>query len=735
MAIAFKSILNTAAFGLLASLWVSTSPSQAAASASQKESPQDALLILDASGSMWGQIDGINKIVIAKDVVEGLVRGLPSEQRLGMVAYGHRKKGDCSDIETIADVGANRSELIKRIRELSPKGKTPLSKSVEHAATQLNYLTQAATVILVSDGLENCDADPCALAKQLEENGLDFTVHVVGFDVTEEERKGLVCIAQETGGQFLAADSADELTDALMQVAKIVEPVATPLPEPAAPLPQEVALRATILKGGPQIQSDLNWLVVNRETGETVFEKDRGGFVDFEVVPGDYTASAVWTGWPHKSERYQGDKTGSLDFTIIRSRPAVLTVPIDLDIPFTFEAETSIAEGQPVNVTWSGPDDLGVTISTNALDDGPRDKIYFAPGQRARDGYEKEAAKEGGNIDTNGDGKFDQDDIAKTQIGGPSYEGEYEVRYTLNTPRVILARSPLTVTDSNYTLRAPDEVPAASKFLVEWSGPAKSADMLFIEKPSLKTAYSKGTRTKLVAGKPAEITAPVEPGDYEIRYVMSNDYTTYAGMQHAIQARTPIKVTAVDAAIDAPATAIGGSTITIKIATPDSWEDDIVSVVKTAANKTNSDSRYGLSRVVQDDGSFKIRVPAVAGDYEIAYFLNPGTRVIARRPLTISQADASVDAPATVKAGEDFEVRYSGNAFHGDRIIVCPADTPDSKMWGWSANYGFFAKERETTGIVRGGFKATKTPGEYEVRYVTGLQHQVLARDKLTVTE
>ena len=49
-------------------------------------SPNDAILVLDASGSMWGQIDGVNKIVIAKDVVEGLVLGLPPEQRLGLVA-------------------------------------------------------------------------------------------------------------------------------------------------------------------------------------------------------------------------------------------------------------------------------------------------------------------------------------------------------------------------------------------------------------------------------------------------------------------------------------------------------------------------------------------------------------------------------------------------------------------------------------------------------------------------
>lgn len=732
MTTTFRLVLLSTALALC----VSTAAfAQDAGPASRNETPKDVILILDASGSMWGQIDGINKIVIAKDVVEGLVRAMPSEQRLGMVAYGHRKKGDCSDIETIADVGSTRADVIKRIRELSPKGKTPLSKSVEHAATELNYTKTAATVILVSDGLETCDVDPCALAKLLEENGLDFTVHVVGFDVTQEEREGLVCIAQETGGQFLAADNADELTDALVQVAMIAGPVKTISAQAASPLPQEVALRATILKGGPHIQSDLNWLVVNRETGDAVFEKEKGGYVEFEVVPGDYTATAVWTGWPHQDGRYKGDKTGSLDFTIVEGRPVVHNVPIDLDIPVRFEADTSIAEGRPVNVTWSGPDDLGVTISTNALDDSPREQIYFASGQPARDAYEKQAKEEASSLDTNGDGKFDQDDIARTAIGGPSYEGNYEVRYTLNSPRVILARVPLAVTDSSYTVSAPDEVPAASQFDVEWSGLLTPGDMLFIEKADLKSAYYKGPRVRLKEGMPAEITAPVEPGDYEIRYVMNNGYTTYPGMQHAVQARRPIKVVVVEAAIDAPSNAVGGSTIVVQIETPDSWEDDMISVIESGASKSNSDARFGLSGVVQDDGSFQIRVPAIAGDYEIAYFLNPGSRVIARKPLRISAAEASVDAPATVKAGTDFDVSYTGEVFDGDRIIICPADTPDQKMWGWTANYGFFAKEGETTGTVRGGFKAAKEPGEYEARYVTGLQHQVLARDKFTVTE
>ncbi|MEJ6478489.1 MAG: VWA domain-containing protein, partial [Octadecabacter sp.] len=59
------------------------------------------ILVLDASGSMWGQIDGVAKITIAQEVVTDLLQTLPADQRLGLTVYGHRTRGDCTDIETI----------------------------------------------------------------------------------------------------------------------------------------------------------------------------------------------------------------------------------------------------------------------------------------------------------------------------------------------------------------------------------------------------------------------------------------------------------------------------------------------------------------------------------------------------------------------------------------------------------------------------------------------------------
>ena len=64
-----------------------------------------AILVLDGSGSMWGQIDGTAKITIAQDVIGGLMTTLPADLDLGLTVYGHRRKGDCADIETLVMPG------------------------------------------------------------------------------------------------------------------------------------------------------------------------------------------------------------------------------------------------------------------------------------------------------------------------------------------------------------------------------------------------------------------------------------------------------------------------------------------------------------------------------------------------------------------------------------------------------------------------------------------------------
>src|SRR3546814_7926849 len=76
----------------------------------------DVMIVYDASGSMWAQVDGVNKIVIAREVMADLLDTWPQDTKLGLIAYGHRTAGDCRDIETLIRPGAaSRKQFIDTI--------------------------------------------------------------------------------------------------------------------------------------------------------------------------------------------------------------------------------------------------------------------------------------------------------------------------------------------------------------------------------------------------------------------------------------------------------------------------------------------------------------------------------------------------------------------------------------------------------------------------------------------
>jgi hypothetical protein len=189
------------------------------------------LFILDGSGSMWGRMKEtgkeVEKIVIAKDTMSDLVQDLPKSFTLGLMVYGHRRKGDCDDIELLSPLGqSDPATIIQQIQSIKPKGKTPITKSIQLAAQQLEEIEEETTIVLVSDGKETCEGDPCEYVRTLKDMGIDFTMHVVGFDVNEEERKQLACIADAGGGRYFSAQNAMQLKEAFEEVkAEVVKKV------------------------------------------------------------------------------------------------------------------------------------------------------------------------------------------------------------------------------------------------------------------------------------------------------------------------------------------------------------------------------------------------------------------------------------------------------------------------------------------------------------------------------
>ncbi|MCB0347093.1 MAG: VWA domain-containing protein [Bdellovibrionales bacterium] len=182
------------------------------------------VFILDGSNSMWQRMDGREKILVAREVIGKAIAELPSEQFVGLAAYGHRRESDCNDIEMLLPVGKHsKLEFEKALNSVVPHGKTPITASMKFVAQKAKQANAPLHLVLVSDGKETCEGDPCAAAASLREAGAEVRVHVVGFDVRPDERKQLQCIASAGAGTYFDARSSGELTSALGKIQETVK--------------------------------------------------------------------------------------------------------------------------------------------------------------------------------------------------------------------------------------------------------------------------------------------------------------------------------------------------------------------------------------------------------------------------------------------------------------------------------------------------------------------------------
>ncbi|SFI47811.1 vWA domain-containing protein [Jannaschia pohangensis] len=221
------------------------------------QAADDLMIVFDGSGSMWGQIEGRTKIEIARETLSSVLSEAAPEQSIGFMAYGHRERGNCGDIETIVPSGPATQTvpaILSAAAGVTPRGKTPLTDAVRMAAEGLRYTEEAATVVLLTDGVETCEADPCALGAELETAGIDFTAHVVGFDLAAEDEVALRCLAEGTGGLYLSAANAGQLRDALNQVVNVAPPPPAPAPQPVS-TERDVTLILRDVEGGPVLNA------------------------------------------------------------------------------------------------------------------------------------------------------------------------------------------------------------------------------------------------------------------------------------------------------------------------------------------------------------------------------------------------------------------------------------------------------------------------------------------------
>jgi hypothetical protein len=189
-----------------------------------------------------------------------------------------------------------------------------------------------------------------------------------------------------------------------------------------------------------------------------------------------------------------------------------------------------------------------------------------------------------------------------------------------------------------------------------------------------------------------------------------------------VRARRKLVITPVTASVAGPASIVGGKTIEVAVTGPHN-EYDLITIVRAGApddegvTPGSNDYTSGKSKV-------SLRAPEAPGQYEIRYLRGQSGTPLARAPLRVLDASASLKGPGKAMAGSRFAVEWQGPGGDSDQIVIAPKGALDDQ---WAV--ADFVFDRHPLRLT-----APLTVGQYELRYLTGLSGTALARQELDVT-
>lgn len=160
------------------------------------------LFVFDASNSMHGRWDESTRISVAKEVLIKTVDSLKNVPNLELALriYGHQSPitptfQDCQDTKLEIPFSPNNHGAIQRkIRQIEPKGTTPIARSLEASADDFPDRKARNIIILITDGIEACDNDPCIIADKLRAKGIVIRPFVIGVGIDMDYLNYFDCI-------------------------------------------------------------------------------------------------------------------------------------------------------------------------------------------------------------------------------------------------------------------------------------------------------------------------------------------------------------------------------------------------------------------------------------------------------------------------------------------------------------------------------------------------------------
>jgi len=200
------------------------------ASQAEDEKPadciSDAVIVFDASGSMYGDGWGyaststMSRIDNARSALAKVLPNVTRVRRVGLITYGPGAYNQCNVKLELKPTPNAADRIMQIVNDLNPAGKTPLTSAVQQAANVLDYRNKPGVIVLLTDGEETCGGSPCELAKELHAQAKQLTIHVIGLRVRNFSWTGgqsmldTQCLAEQNNGLYIAPGTEDELVAA-----------------------------------------------------------------------------------------------------------------------------------------------------------------------------------------------------------------------------------------------------------------------------------------------------------------------------------------------------------------------------------------------------------------------------------------------------------------------------------------------------------------------------------------
>lgn len=170
--------------------------------------------VFDASFSMFGQWQNGMKMDMAKkmlnDFLDSIAKVNNPDLELAFRCYGHqvplRPERSCTDTKLEVPFGKNNAAAIKaKLKPILPKGTTPIAYTLEQCGGDFPTASSSSVrniIILITDGIEECDGDPCAVSLALQKKGIVLKPFVIGIGLDQSYMNSFGCI-----GKFYDASS------------------------------------------------------------------------------------------------------------------------------------------------------------------------------------------------------------------------------------------------------------------------------------------------------------------------------------------------------------------------------------------------------------------------------------------------------------------------------------------------------------------------------------------------